>query len=334
MPSLTNPEYTAYIVSGYTKYNVTSALIAADRSESKKELAQSATLQLVNIKVGDQYLSDIFKARDRVYIRADDGSKNDEVFRGFIWTGSGQDSMTDKSFTIKCYDHLIYLQESEASEFFSDGLETKDMVKKICGNWGVKLNYQYESITHSKSALRGYLSDILTADILDLVKERRGKDYTITSEKDVMQVKTVGSNETIYHIIEGKNATSASFEYTMNGMITKVVILGTADDDEREPVEGTRRKNTDKYGTLQKIFRRSGDTTISEVKEEATNLLNENCTPKYSYMVKAPDIPWIRKGDKVFVDAGCIKKKYLIVDDIDRTVDSAKKEMTMTLSEA
>lgn len=334
MPSLTNPDYTAYIVSGTVKYNVTPALIAADRSEAKKEMAQCVTLELANVKVGDKYLSELIQARDRVYLYANDGSKDGEVFRGFVWTGGGQDSLSDKSFKIKSYDNLIYWQESEASEWFASGMKTETVVKKLCDNWGVKLSYNYASITHPKLALRGGLSDILMADILDPVKERKGKDYVVTSIKDVLTVSQVGQNQTIYHILEGKNATSASYEYTMNGMITKVVILGKADNDDREPVEGTRSKNTSKYGTLQKIIRRSGDTTLAEVKEEATNLLNENCTPKYSYLVKAPDIPWIRKGDKVYVNAGSIKKKYLIVDDIDRTVDNTKKEMTLTLSEA
>lgn len=334
MASLTNPDYTVYIVSGTTKYNVTPALVAVDRSETKKELAQCVTLQLVNVQVGNSKLSELIKARDRVYVYANDGSRYDEVFRGFVWTGGGQDSLTDKSFSLKCYDHLIYWQESEASEWFASGQTTEAVVKKICGNWGVKLDYRYKNITHPKLALRGYLSDILTSDVLDPVKARHGKDYVITSTKDVMTVAAVGQNETIYHILEGENVTSASYEYTMNGMITKVVILGTEDNEDREPVEGTRSKNTSKYGTLQKIVRRSGETTLAEAQEEATNLLTENCNPKTSYMVKAPDIPWIRKGDKVFVNAGSIKRKYLIVDDIDRTVDNTKKEMTLTLSEA
>lgn len=332
MPSLTNPDYTCYIVQGTVKYNVTPALIAADRSEAKKELAQCVTLELANVKVGDKYLSELIKARARVYLHADDGSKDDEVFRGFVWTGGGQDSMTDKNFTLKCYDNLIYLQESEASEWFASGMRTEAIVTKISDNWGVKLDYRYHSITHPKMALRGNLSDILTADILDPVKERRGRDYTILSIKDVMTVTAVGQNKTIYHIVEGKNATSASYEFTMNGMITKVVILGTADSEDREPVEASMVKNYRKYGTLQKIIRRSGETTLEEAKEEGENLLDENSTPKYSYMVKAPDIPWIRKGDKVYVNAGCIKDMYLIVDDIDRTVDNTKKEMTLTLS--
>lgn len=333
MPSLTNPDYTAYIVSGSTKYNVTPALIAADRSETKKGMAQCVTLQLANVNVGGLFLSDIIKSRDRVYLYANDGFTNDEVFRGFVWTGNGQTSMTEQSFSVKCYDNLIYWQESEASEWFASGMDTKTVVTKLCDNWGVKLDYQYRSITHPKMALRGGLSDILMADVLDPVKERLGKDYTVLSIKDVLTVTEVGKNKQIYKIIEGENASSSSFEFTMNGMITKVVILGTADNDDREPVEATMSQNSGKYGTLQKIIRRSGETALDEAKEEANTLLEENSTPKYSYMVKAPDIPWIRKGDMVYVNAGCIKKMYLIVDDIDRTVDSTKKEMALTLSE-
>lgn len=332
MPSLANPEYTAYIVSGDKKYNVTPAVVSIDRSESKKELAQSVTLQLANVKVGDSRLSDLITVRSRMYLYANDGSGATEVFRGFVWTSTAQDSMTNQDFKVKCYDHLIYWQESETSVWYATGQTTEALVQKLCDSWGVKLDYQYQSITNPKMPLRGYLADILMADLLDPVRERLGRDYDVRSVKDILTITESGQNKTIYNIVEGKNAISASYEVTMNGMITKVVILGAADNDDREPVEATMSQNTGKYGTLQKIIRRSGETTLYESKQEGQTILDESSTPKRSYMVKAPDIPWIRKGDMVYVNAGIINGKYLIVDEIDRSLDNSKKVMTLTMS--
>lgn len=330
--SAITPLYTVYIVSETKKYNVSAAISSVDRSEAKKELAQSVTLQIANVKVGGSQLSDLISACDRIFIYANDGTKRDEVFRGYVWGGGNQSALEEQGMTIKGYDHLIYMQESEASEFFASGMATEDIVGKVCQDWGVKLEYTYDSITHPKLALRGSLSDILTSDILDPVKKQTGKDYTIISEKDVMKVKRVGDNKTIYRILEKSNAISATSEFTMNGVVTKVVILGTADSDDREPVEAVESGNTKKYGTLQKIIRRDENTTLDDAKKEARYIIKTDGDPKWSYLLKAPDIPWIRKGDMMYVNAGDIKNKYLIVDDIDRVSDTTKNEMTLTLS--
>lgn len=325
-----NPIYTLYIVSGDKKYNVSAAIENLDFSDQEKQISKSMTASLVNKKVGNTWLSSIIKVRDRVYVYANDGSRNDEVWRGFVWTRPYHSSLSGQTLQLKCYDNLIYFQKSEDAEYFSSGKSTKDIMSSLCKKWGVNLEYTYESITHSKLALRGYLSDIFTADILDLVKERTGKKYVILSEKDVMKVKNVGTNTTIYKIQGGKNAIKTASECTMDGMVTKVVILGKADDNDRQPVEATLTGDTAKYGTLQKLISRSENTSLADAKKEGQSILNEDGKPKWVYEVTAPDIPWIRKGDKVSVSAGDMTSNY-IVKGIDRTISNKEKTMTLTM---
>lgn len=332
--SIETPEYTVYLVSGSNKYNLTPAVISIELYESERQISQCATIQLANIQVDGRWLVGIINARDRVYIYANDGTTKAEVFRGFAWSRPYHSSINDRDLQIKCYDHLIYLQESEASEYFSAGKTTKDIFTKICGDWGVKMNYSYSSITHAKLPLRGTLADILTSDVLDVVKDRVGKDYVIISDKDTMYVKTVGQNTTIYKIEAGNNAISTSTEWTMDGMTTKVVIHGKADDDDRRPVEATVSGNTSQYGTLQKTIYRDENTTIADAKKEAQNIVNKDGKPKWTYEVRAPVIPWIRKGDKVYINAGDITKKYLIVKEITRNISNSKTEMALSLKEA
>lgn len=325
-----NPAYTVYVVSGSTKYDITPALISVDRSEKKKQFAQSVTVQLADVKVGNDRLSGLLKTRDRIYVHANDGSQQGEVFRGFIWTRTYKGSINDRALQFKCYDNLIYMQESEESAFYASGKATKDVCQSLCDNWGVNLDYSYESITHTKLVLRGALSDIFTADILDLVKERTGTKYCILSDKDTMYIKPVGSNTTIYHFIAGQNIIQMASECTMDGMVTKVVIVGKADDEDRQPVEATVSGQTDEYGTLQKIISRSENTSLADSKKEAQEIIDEKGTPKWEYQLTAPDIPWIRLGDKVYVSAGDFTG-HLIVTGVDRSCDNKKKEMTLTM---
>lgn len=328
--SKVSPVYTVYVVSGGAKYNLSPAFISVDMSEKEQQMAQSVTVQLMNVQVGGKPLSDLIQVRDRVYLHANDGEKNEEVFRGFVWTKTHKATLTERSFQIKCYDNLIYFQESEESAFFASGKSTKDVCGTLCSNWGVKLQYSYDSITHAKLVLRGKLADIFTSDILDLVKDRTSKKYVMLSIKDTVHIRSVGTNSTIYKFIGQTNVIRLVSECTMDGMTTKVIIVGKADDDEREPIEATVTGNTGTYGTLQKIIDRDENTSLADAKKEAQSIIDKDGTPKWEYELKTIDIPWIRLGDKVYVDAGGFKG-YLIVIGVDRSIDNKHKEMTLTL---
>lgn len=332
--SLQRPIYTVYVVSGNKKYNVTPAIISLSRHDPEGQIAQRVKLELKDVKADGAWLSAIFNPRDRVYVYADDGSQNKEVFRGFLWNRNSTSTLHAHDLSYTAYDNLIYFQESQDSLYFSSGKRTKDVMTEICDDWGIKLVYSYDSITHDKLPLKGYLSDIFTADILDLVKKRTKKKYVILSDQDKMYVKPTGDNTTIYQFLGGKNVTSTSVGWSMDGVITKVVIVGKADDDDREPIEATVSGNTSKYGTLQKIQDKNDNTSLADAKLEAKNTIDENGSPKWEYEITAPDIPWIRKGDKVYVDAGNIKNRYLIVLSVDRTMKNNKSEMALSLEMA
>lgn len=328
-----NPLYTVYIISGSLKIDVTPALISVDRSEPEGQMAQRATILLRNVLVNGAWLTSLLTPRNRVFIYADDGGNSDEVFRGYLWRRNYKSSLNEQEIEYTCYDNLIYFQESEDSLYFSSGKSTEDICASICNTWGVKMQYDYSSITHTKLPLRGKLSDIFTADLLDLVKKRNGTKYVILSDKDTMHIKTVGSNSTVYHFVAGKNVSGIYSGWTMEGMITKVVIVGKADDNERRPIEATVSGDTDQYGTLQKIVERGENTSLADAKLEAQTTIDKEGKPTWEYQLTAPDIPWIRKGDKVYVNAGDIANRYLIVKETDRTADKKTRKMTLTLED-
>lgn len=325
-----NPIYSVFVVSGNTKYNISSCLEDISISDQEKQFAKSVTISLANIKTNGKWLNSLLKVRDRVFIYADDGERSEEVWRGFIWTCGYKSSLNTRLIVMKCYDNLIYCQESEESLFFASGKDTNNVMSSICEKWGIKLEYSYASITHSKLALRGALSEIITADILDLVKDRTGKKYAVLSEKDVMKVVEVGQNSKIYKIMAGQNTITTESECTMDGMVTKVVILGKEDKSDRRPVEATVNGDTDAYGTLQKLINRDENTSLADAKKEGEGILKESGTPKWEHRLEAPDIPWIRKGDKVYVSAGSLVG-YYIVKGIEREISNKTKTMSLTL---
>ena len=326
-----NPIYTVFLIDDSTKYDLSPAVIELNFADQKDQIAKSASFSVVNTQVKGQWLSSIIKVRNRVIIYADDGTKKDEVFRGFVWTKYYKSALDQKEIQIKAYDNLIYFQESEDSQYFSAGKQTEDVLSTICKSWGVTLSYNYSSITHDKLVLRGALSDIIMTDILDKVKDRTGNDYVILSIEDVVTINEVGQNDTVYQILGGNNAIFTRSEQTMDGMITKVVILGKAGKDDRLPVQATVTGNTSKYGTLQKLYDRDENMSLADAKKEANTIIQDGGTPKLTYEVQAHDIPWIRKGDLVYINAGSIQDKNMIVIGIDRSIDNKGKTMTLTV---
>ena len=327
-----NPIYTAFLVDGSTEYEITPAMQSLSFSDQDKQIAMSAALSITNTMANGKWLSSLIQPRQRISIFADDGEKKDEVFRGFVWTKYYKSALSSKDIELKCYDNLVYFQESEDSLYFTAGKTTKDIITTIGKNWGVSINYTYQSITHGKMVLRGALSDIITADILDKVKENTGAKYVMISQKDVINIKTAGSNTTTYKITAKNNAIFTRSEQTMDGMITKVIILGKAGKGERVPVQATVAGNTSQYGTLQKLYDRDENTSLADAKKEANTIIQEKGKPSTKYEVQAGDIPWIRKGDLVYINAGAIADRELLVVGIERSISNSSKTMTLTLT--
>ena len=326
-----NTQYKVYITANQIKYDVTNALIALDFSEQEKQMAVSATIELCDMKVNGITLSSLLSPPNFVSIVASDGQQTDSVFTGFIWEISPKDSLTDANITIKCYDQLIYWQESEDAIFFTAGRKTTSIMSELAKKWGFTLNYQYEDITHEQLVLRGAIADFITADILDPIQKSTGKKYAIRSEKGTIFIRHVGQNNTVYTISQKENATEVRRYKTMNGVVTQVIILGTADDDGKSPIEATQTGDTGKYGTLQKILTKSEDTDISKSKAEAKSIIDTDGKPKWEYDIKAVNIPWIRKGDKVRVETQKLNGWY-IVKSISREISNRGQIMSLTVT--
>lgn len=331
---VTRGELFGLVTSSTKKYNITSAIEGLSFSDQKNQIAQRVNIQLHNQQEGDSRLSDLIPVGSRVFIYANDGSKEDEVFRGYVWTRSNKSSIDAHSLELKCYDNLIYLQESDESLYFGPQWKTAAIVQFICLKWWIKVQFDMAlSINHGKLVLRGKLADILTTDILESVKAKTGLKPIILGVKDELHVKQMGTNSTVYRFLAEKNTISTSSACTMDGMVTKVIIMAKADSDDRELQEATVTGNTSRYGTLQKIIDRDESMSLEDAKMEAYSIIVENGAPKWEYEMQAPNNPWMRKGDKIYVNAGDLTGYYFATG-IDRSIDNKKSTMTLSLEKA
>ena len=89
-----------------------------------------------------------------------------------------------------------------------------------------------------------------------------------------------------------------------------------------------RRRNGTGRRTASRVIYKDGDTKLSEAKEEAKYILDENALPQKEYDITALDIPWIRKGDRVRVELNRETLHQYVVNEISHNCDQG----TMTLN--
>lgn len=338
--SITNPVYTANLIkSDGTKYRLKGATIDLVTSYAKNELAGKVTISVVNVKVGTSNLHALIDLKDKVYVYANTGDGAKEVFRGFVWERTVMADGNAREIQLLCYDRLAYFHNCKDNLFVKKGKKTKDVLTSLAKKWGFKISFKYQSISHAKLVFHNQSIADICIEILEEVKKKTGKKYAVYMEKDVIIIETAGSNSTVYTVEDKKNAISAGYKQTMDGMVTKVQIVkaetvkksGSDSQTGKYLTVTSVKKNADKYGTLQEILVKEKDDKLSDVKKEANEILKEKSKPQMEFEVKAVDNPWIKKGHKVKIKAGNMNSDY-IVESIEH--DARDQVMFLEVSKA
>ena len=331
MASKDNPHYRVTVInSSGNKYEITGALTDLVLEEQENGIAQRVKLSFMQAKHDGKYLTSLINVHDRLYVFASTGRSSQEVFRGYVWDDVYEKGET-KEISLTAYDNLIYLKESEEYKFYSSGKSTKSIFQDICNSKGIKLKYNHSSIKHGKLVIKGTIADAFDSDLLEEVRKKTGKRGVIRSTKGTLEVFTEGKgNSTIYKLYHGAGGNLIKTRHTvsLDGITTKVTIMGHAEKDKKAPIKATVKGDTKKYGTIQKTIYASESDKLSELKKEAKQLIKDDGKPKTEVQATAIDNPWIRKGDTVYLDDG-YRAGYAYVKSIEH--DAKNKTMSMEL---
>lgn len=309
-------------------HDVTNAVVSLKLSDGSNELAQKASVEIVNILVNGVWFLNQVNLGDQLLVFASDSeNSNQEIFRGTIWDWDYKSSK-DKLLKLTAYDHLIYTQKSKDNRFYKAGKSTKSIVADVASDWGIPISYNYSSITHEKVLIKNKTISDIFIDLLDEAKKKSGGEkYIIRSTKGTMYIMRRGSNSRIYQFHAKENAISTTHKKSLDGVVTRVLITGKEGTDTHAPVEATINGNTN-LGVLQEIITRDADTTLGDAKKEASGILAEKGAPKESFGLSAPDVPWLRKGDAIYLQAGNLIGTFFITS---ITHDCVKKTMDADL---
>jgi len=215
---------------------------------------------------------------------------------GVVWdcdsTTKGQ-----KHLTATVYDKTIYIAKSEDEYLFPAGQTATQRLQQYASDWGIPLGQVPETgIPLAKAVYRAQpIWSMIVADLKETVA-KGGDMYRPRMTPDGLELYKLGSNETVWVLEADQNVEEINQNRTLEGTVTKVKIVGSAEDDTRSPILAVLTGETDTLGTLQKIITKEKDDSLGNATTKGQNLL---CGIQETLNVSALDINTIRAGDKV-----------------------------------
>jgi hypothetical protein len=216
---------------------------------------------------------------------------------GVVWECENSFSGADR-LTVTLYDRTIYLAKSEDEYFFPAGQTASQRLAKYAKDWNIQLGRIPD--TAQLLSKKVYRSQPIYSMLLSDLKEtarKGGSMYRPRMTPDGLGLFVIGSNETVWALETSGSIESITQRRTLEGAITKVKVLGKEESPEK-PTEvlAVEAKDTETYGTLQKVVMDNDITTVSEAVKAAKSYL---AGIQETISVTAIDVNTIRAGDRV-----------------------------------
>lgn len=297
------------------KTYIENALTSLTLTDSIDSIAYKATMEIVDTQVThDLNISKSNKIQ--ILDKPFNGNKEITIFNGIVW--SRKKAFKKRILTFDLKERTAYLEASEDEYMFKKGT-ADERIKQLAKDWGIPIGNIPKTVTMlDKKVEKGKLLDMIRKWLKETVK-KGGKMYLVRME-DKLNIYELGKNSIIYQLediceeIEDTNS--------LEGAVTSVKVLGKSKDDKHKtPVIGTFKKDTDKFGTLQKIKQDEKIKNKKDAKKAANNLFNEGEVLKTFNCVV--DINTIRAGDKVRF----YEHEYIVID----VTHNIKPHPTMTI---
>ncbi|CAL83878.1 XkdQ [Clostridium botulinum] len=279
------------------KYKIDSLSEGIQLSEAIDGIAYTANINLVETeelkKLGIEKGHSI-----EIYDIDFETKKNKQVFKGVIW--DMDKSRKSKKITLTCKERTIYIEESEDEYLFGESTATQRIIK-YCRDWGIPTASLVN--TRTKLAKAVYRSESILGMMLKDLKETAQKGGNLYKLRmlDKLNIVQLGSNKTVWKL--ESIAEDINEKSSLDGMITQVKILGKQEENKKTPVTGVYKKDTSKYGTIQKLVQDEKIKSGAEAKKRANTLFNTGEETTHVYGI---DINSIRAGDRVSLNGNIL----------------------------
>lgn len=280
--------------------------------ENSEELAVRLEAELTNMLLPNgKWLHGQVPLGGRVFLYADWGAGMREVFRGtvFAWEYTSDPL---GYFTITAYDPLIYLMKSKDDRYYRAGTTARAIIQDIAAAWGIPLGtVQGPNVPLAKQVFRGDTLADMIASVLEQAKKRGAGKWLVRSKEGKIDIVRPGQNSPVYCFSMYSGVASLSDRHDIEDLVTRVRVIGAEDKEGRAPVVAQLDGRTE-FGVLQEVVYQSQYDSIAAAKSAAQDILAERGRPRKQRRVSAPDLPFLRKGDKVKIVADTLDGYYIV----------------------
>lgn len=327
MVDVTKISYNVIVVTSKGKQiDITNAVKSLGWEENEGQLAMKLSFDLYNAKFEGSTISAIVKIGCLAAVKASWGSGKGIVAYCKIVEAEVSQTGNESVFKVIAYDCLYDMQKSSDNVYFGSGKRTKSVLQAILKSWSLDLSkYTGPNVIHSTLVYKNKTVADIILDILDAAKKKGGCQAIIRADQGKIQILKVGSNKNVY-CFDRENCSVSKHKISTTNLVTRVKIYSTVKNSEKTKLEETVNGNI-KYGIRQKIVSKSSNSEkANDAKEEAKDILHEKGSPEETRTFESPDVPEIRKGDKICYISGKTDT-YYIVKSIQHNADKGKMTM-------
>jgi hypothetical protein len=215
---------------------------------------------------------------------------------GVIWDIDEEEENTEV-IPITIYDLSIYLVKSEDEYLFPAGQTATKRIQQYAADWKIPLgSLANTSIPLAKAVYRAQSIYSHIQTDLSETAIKGGDMFRLRMAPSGLELVKIGSNSTVWRLESGSNIERKAKHSTLEGTITRVKVLGNAEEELRSPVLAVVDGEIGKYGTIQKVL---SDNKITDSKAAKTSGQKLLSGVQDTISVTGIDINTLRAGDKV-----------------------------------
>ena len=282
-------------------------------SEGAKELAAKITLKVAICEIDGKNITELVKPFTQIIVFADtdNGDGFVEVCRGKIQKITFSESHGEFYLDIEAADEANELRHNQANFFFTDGHNSSAIIKEVLSKFGVDGKIDVVDVKHSKKVYRKkYLCDIIE-DVLKDIREAGKGEFFIRATGGKIEIIKRGDNSTVWHFDIDENILKVSETFDASKLVTKVKVVGKSKDEGHPAIEQTVNGKTE-YGERAIIYERPNNETSGDAEKAAQKILKEQGDIKRNVRIESPDVPTLRKGDKIRVRSSLGTSFYFV----------------------
>ncbi|MFC4600678.1 XkdQ/YqbQ family protein [Cohnella hongkongensis] len=285
----------SYEVVYANRYDLTQLIEELSLEESLDEIAYCANMKLV-------VTPDMPMISPGQEIRVSGipfGSAKKEVLLnpGVVWECHSSNSGL-KHLSVTAYEKTIYLAKSDDERLMPAGQTATERIKQYAKEWGIPVgNIADTRIKLAKNIKRTQTILSMIMEDLKETADKGGAMYRTRMTERGLELVEIGSNPIVWELTAIEEMTQ---NRTLEGAITQVKVIGPQESENWvSKTLALEKKDTEKYGTLQKLIMDNRVETVEQAKKVAAKTL---LGLQETVSLTALDINTIRAGDRVRLD--------------------------------